>query len=176
VFYQLDAGYHVRSLREEDVDGPYPGWFQDQQVCQYNRHGKFPKTKAYFRDYISSLDREDRVVWAICHETDGHIGNVALEGISLINRTAEFAIILGDRRHWGKGVGVLAGRALVAHGFRKINLHRIHCGTAATNIGMQKLALALGMRQEGCRRSHLFLDGEWVDMLEFGVLREEFDA
>lgn len=174
MFYRLHSGYFVRSLQEEDLDGPYSGWFQNQEVCRYNRHGKFPKTRAYFREYIQSLNREDRIVWAICHDADGHIGNVSLDGMSLINRNAEFAIILGDPRHWGKGVGVAAGRALVAHGFHKINLQRIQCGTASTNVGMQKLAVALGMRQEGVRRSHLFLEGEWVDMIEFGLLRDEF--
>jgi RimJ/RimL family protein N-acetyltransferase len=114
------------------------------------------------------------IVWAICHVQDGHIGNVALQNISLINQNAEFAIILGDRRHWGKGVGMLAGKAMLEHGFKKLNLHRIYCGTAATNAGMKKLALKLGMKEEGIRRENLFLDGEWVDAIEYGILRSEF--
>ena len=113
------------------------------------------------------------IVWAICDLQDGHIGNVALQNISLINQNAEFAIILGDRRHWGKGVGLLAGKAMLEHGFKKLNLHRIYCGTAATNAGMKKLALKLGMKEEGIRREHLFLDGEWVDAIEYGILRPE---
>jgi RimJ/RimL family protein N-acetyltransferase len=55
-----------------------------------------------------------------------------------------------------------------------LNLERIHCGTAAGNAGMQGLARKLGMREEGRRRSHLFLEGERVDVLEYGILREEF--
>ena len=41
---------------------------------------------------------------------------------------------------------------------------------------MNKLALAMGMTLEGTRRRHLFLDGERVDVLEYGILREEFAA
>ena len=156
------------------LNGPYPSWFQDQEVCRYNSHGKFFKSKAQFRQFINSLGGEDRVVWAVCHVTDGHIGNISLQQISSINRTAEFAIILGDRRHWGRGVGLLAGRALLQHGFQKLNLERIHCATAATNEGMKKLAIAMGMTLEGTRRSHLFLDGSRVDVLEYGILRGEF--
>ncbi|MBM4229579.1 MAG: GNAT family N-acetyltransferase [Gammaproteobacteria bacterium] len=40
---------------------------------------------------------------------------------------------------------------------------------------MQKLARALGMQEEGRRRSALFLEGAWVDVLEYGVLRDEFE-
>ncbi len=175
MIYQLTPDYFLRALTAADLDGPYPAWFEDQEVCRYNSHGKFFKPRAYFESYLQQLSGKDRVVLAICHVKDEHIGNVSLQEISLIDRTAEFAIILGDKRHWHKKVGGLAGRALIAHGFNKLNLERIHCGTAATNVGMQKLAKVLGMTLEGTRRQHLFLDGVRVDMLEYGVLRSEFE-
>lgn len=175
MIYALSNDYYVRPLAEGDLDGPYPGWFEDQEVCRYNSHGKFFKNKSYFREYLNELNREDRIVWAICHIEDGHVGNASLQNISQINRTAEFAIILGDRRHWGKGVGLLAGRKLLEHGFNKLNLDRIYCGTAAINEGMKKLADAMGMSLEGNRRQHLFLEGCRVDMLEYGILRSEFE-
>ena len=114
------------------------------------------------------------MVWAVCHIEDGHIGNVALQKISQINQTAEFAVILGDKRHWGKGIGLLASKKIFEHGFSKINLERIYCGTASTNNGMKKLAKDLGMTHEGTLRQHIFLEGSHVDMLEYGILRSEF--
>jgi ribosomal-protein-alanine N-acetyltransferase len=174
VIYQLSDEYYVRPLAEDDLDGPYPSWFEDQEVCRYNSHGKFFMSKAQFAAYVSQTKNPDRLVWAICHTVDGHIGNIGLQDISLINRTAEFAIIIGDKRHWGKGVGLLAGRRLVEHGFGKLNLERIYCGTAATNEGMKRLAIAIGMRLEGTRRQHLFLEGTRIDVLEYGILRAEF--
>jgi [ribosomal protein S5]-alanine N-acetyltransferase len=174
MIYRLSDDYHVRGLRESDLDGPYPSWFDDQEVCRFNSHGKFARTEAWFRDYLRSLDAGHAIVWAICHERDGHIGNISLQELSLINRTAELAILLGDRRHWGRGVGKLAGAKLVEHGFRKVNLNRIYCGMAASNEGMKALAVALGMKQEGVRRSHLFLEGEWVDVVDYGILASEY--
>ncbi|MBU2538874.1 MAG: GNAT family N-acetyltransferase [Proteobacteria bacterium] len=174
MIYELNNEYFVRPLAEEDLDGAYPKWFENQDVCRYNSHGKFFKTKAYFKKYLDDINKEDRVVWAICHATDGHIGNVSLQEISLINRTAEFAILLGEKRHWRKGLGLLASRRILEHGFNQLNLERIYCGMAATNEGMKKLALAMGMSLEGTRRQHLFLDGSRVDMLEYGILQSEF--
>jgi len=171
---ELNNEYFVRPLAEEDLDGAYPKWFENQDVCRYNSHGKFFKTKAYFKKYLDDINKEDRVVWAICHATDGHIGNVSLQEISLINRTAEFAILLGEKRHWRKGLGLSASRRILEHGFNQLNLERIYCGMAATNEGMKKLALAMGMSLEGTRRQHLFLDGSRVDMLEYGILQSEF--
>lgn len=173
MIYQLSENYFVRALRESDLDGPYPSWFEDQEVCRYNSHGKFFKTLADFRAYLDDLSGEDQVVWAICHVADGHIGNISLQGISFINRHADFAVLIGDKRHWGKGVAYQAAKALFLHGFNKLNLERIWCATAAPNMVMRNLAKRLGMVEEGCRRSHLYLNGEWVDMIEFGILRSE---
>jgi RimJ/RimL family protein N-acetyltransferase len=175
VIYQLSKDYFVRPLVEEDLDGPYTKWFEDPEVCRFNSHGKFFKTRTHFKEYLGQLNQQDRIVWAICHVQDGHVGNISLQEISLIDRTAEFAILLGDKRHWRKGVGLLAGKKLIEHGFRKLNLERIHCGTAATNDGMNKLAISMGMSLEGTRRQHLFLEGSRVDVLEYGILRSEFE-
>lgn len=174
MIYRLSGDYFVRPLMEADLDGPYPTWFEDLEVCRFNSHAKFPKNEDYFREYVRSVNREDRVVWAVCHTADGHIGNVSLQGLSFINRNAEFAIFMGDKRHWGTGAATLAAKTIVEHGFRKLNLMRIYCGTAASNEGMKKLARVLRMKHEGTRRSHLFLDGAWVDVMDFGILRSEF--
>lgn len=171
---RLSEDFYVRGLREEDVDGPYPSWFEDQDVCAHNSHGKFVRSKEHFRDFIRRIDGQTMVVWAICHVQDGHVGNVALQNISLINHNAEFAILLGDRRHWGRGLGLLAARAMLDHGFSRLNLHRIYCGTAATNQAMRSMARRLGMKEEGVRREHVFLAGRWVDVIEYGILRSEF--
>jgi len=153
----LSENLFIRGLCEADVEGPYPPWFEDQEVCAFNSHGKFVRTKEYFRQFIRNLDGQSMIVWAICHVQDGHIGNVALQNISLINQNAEFAIISGDRRHWGKGVGLLAGKAMLQHGLKKMNLHRIYCGTAATNAGMKKLAFKLGMKEENLANQKNFI-------------------
>ncbi|MDO9140132.1 MAG: GNAT family N-acetyltransferase [Methylobacter sp.] len=175
MIYQLSKDYFVRHLAEADLDGVYPSWFEDQDVTRYSSHGKLFKTKAYFNSYVEALNREDRVVWAICHVNDGHIGNISLQAISWIDRTAEFAILLGDKRHWAKGVGLLAGKKILGHGFNKLNLERIYCGTAATNDAMKKLAQTMGMVLEGTQRQHFFLEGSRVDLLEYGILRAEFE-
>ena len=175
MIYQLNDEYFVRSLQETDIDGGYPSWFEDQDVCKYNSHGKFFKTRSHFQAYLNGLNSESQVVWAICHREDGHVGNIALQIISFINRNADFGIVMGDSEHWGKGVAYEAAKKVIYHGFCKLNLERIYCATAATNVPMRNLAKKLGMVEEGCRRAHLYLDGEWVDMVDYGILRREYD-
>lgn len=175
MIYQLSNEYYVRPLKASDLEGSYASWFEDQEVTRFNSHGKFFKNQEYFRNYYLSLNSEDKVVWAICHSKDGHIGNISLQSISSINRNAELAILIGDKRHWGKNVGFKAGEMLLYHGFMKLNLEKIFCGTAADNTGMRRMAERLGMQLEGTKRSHLYLNGRWIDLIEYGILRRDYE-
>ena len=47
-----------------------------------------------------------------------------LTKIAFIDRTAELALIIGDQKHWGKGVGTMAASQILEHGFNKLGLRR----------------------------------------------------
>lgn len=167
---------YLRNLTTEDAEGIYPYWFNDPEVCKYNSHYKFPYTKEKALDYIQYANSaQNALILGVVDKTnDRHIGNVSLQGIDFINRNAEFAIIIGDKDYWGKGFATEAATLLIAHGFRELNLHRIYCGTSVKNIGMQKLAEKISMKQEGVRRQAILTDGFLVDLIEYGILRDEF--
>jgi RimJ/RimL family protein N-acetyltransferase len=167
---------HLRALEERDVDGPYLGWLNDEVACAGNSHHVFPYGRSKALDYVRFAATTERdVVLAIAlNDTREHIGNIALSAIHPLYRIAQLTILIGDRRQWSKGYGLEAGRLLLNHGFRALNLARIECGTFATNAGMLRLAEALGMRREGVRRRAAWKDGDYVDVVEFGILREEF--
>jgi RimJ/RimL family protein N-acetyltransferase len=173
MIYKLDEQYYVRTLHPNDILGPYPNWFQDQITTQFNSHGKFTKTIDFFENYINQVNNENQLVWAICHHDDGHIGNISLQLINFLNRNADFSILIGEKNHWGKGLAFKASKIMLQHGFYKLNLKRIYCSTSDSNISMKKLALKLGMSEEGRCRSHIYLNGNWVDMIRYGILRDE---
>ena len=55
-----------------------------------------------------------------------------------------------------------------------LNLNRIACGTFENNKGMRKLAEYLGMCEEGRRRRAVYKYGRYVDVIEYGVLKDEY--
>lgn len=174
--YQTDD-IGVRGLSEKEVDAGYHEWFLNREVCRHNSHAAFSKSEASCRDYVKSLDASrHQVVWAVYHLEDvRHIGNISLQSIDWINRNAELALLFGEPEYWGRGYAFQAAELLLSHGFETLNLHRIHCGTASTNLGMMRLAEKLGMEQEGIRRQALFLNGDYADIVEYGLLRSEFE-
>ena len=167
----------LRPLTETDTNGNYPNWFNDADVCKGNSHHVYPYTKEQALNYIRSLSsNKNMLVLAIIEKSsNSHIGNVSLQDINFINRCAELAIIIGEKSFWGKGIGREAVQLLMEHGFNSLNLNRIWSGTLETNIGFQKLALSMGMKHEGTRRKAIFKNGAYLDVFEYGILRDEFE-
>lgn len=164
----------LRPLSVKDVSETYLSWLNDPEVNRYNSHAIFPYSIEQLERYVKGIDNTSKVVLAICDKkSHRHIGNAALQGIDWITRSAEFAILIGEKQYWRKGIGEEAGRLLVDYGFTCLNIHRIHCGTSSQNVGMQKLAIKLGMRKEGRRRDAVFKHGRWDDVIEYGILDVE---
>lgn len=166
----------IRPLKEIDLQGDYLNWMNDPEVSRYNSHGLFAQSKKELEEFARSLDSKDNIVWAIiAKDKDIHIGNVALQRIDFVNRSCEIAIIIGNKDYWNKGIATEAFSLILNHAFDKLNLHRIWLGAAAINQGMKSVARKLGMREEGRSKSAVFLEGEYQDVIEFGILREEWN-
>lgn len=167
---------YLRDLRESDAQGPYPSWFNDEEVCRGNRHHVFPYSQEQALAYIRESQGTDRrLVLAIVRGEDAaHIGNISLDNIDYISRSAALTIIVGDKTAWGKGYGREAARLICDHGFVTLNLRRISAGTFEDNAGFRRIAQYLGMVEEGRRRQAAFKLGRYVDIVEYGLLRDEF--
>lgn len=168
----------LRPLSEEDVNQDYVDWLNDAEVCRYNSHHVFPYTLELAKRYVAEMQtsKTDVALAIVAKDSGKHIGNIALENINPISRWAEIAIIIGEKKAWGKGYGTEAMRFMLRHGFMELNLHRIWMGTLADNIGMQKIAIALGFTEEGRSRKEEFKDGTFHDVIRYGLLRDEFKS
>jgi len=166
---------YLRALESDDLTDAYLQWLNDAEVCAGNGHAIFPNSRKKMQDYFDSThDSATQVVMAIiAKNNDRHIGNVSLQEIDWISRSASFAIIIGDKKFWGKGAGTEAGHLVIDLAFTRLNLQRVQCGTLSSNAAMQKLASSLGMKREGVRRNALYKSGRYVDVIEYGLLREE---
>lgn len=185
--YENDDIY-VRPFTKDDMKEPYINWFYDSEVTRFNSHGLFPYTDKQKSDFVKSLNTD--IVWAIMAKTkvtatvngkfvgEGpfyiHIGNICLQSINWIHRSAEFAVVIGNKDYWKKGICTVAACWLFEHGFNKLGLHRIFTGTASVNLGMQKVIKKLRMKHEGTFREATYLNGQHVNVLVYGILKTEF--
>lgn len=169
---------YLRQIEESDLNENYKQWFNDEEVCRFNSHHRFPNYGEDMRSYYKNVIKSNNnlILAIVDKETEEHIGNISLQNISSVDRSAELAIIIGSKEHWGQGVGFEACRLIVTHGFTMLNLHRIFCGTSKENKGMQKLAEKLCFKQEGIAREALFKNGSYRNIISYGLLAYEYQA
>lgn len=114
------------------------------------------------------------VLWVIAEsETDRAVGHVGLYEIDHRIRTAEFAIMIGEKSAWGNGLGRACTTFGVRYGFEQLNLNRVSLQVLDTNVRAQKLYRALGFVDEGRLRQAQYKNGRYVDVLLMSILRSE---
>lgn len=200
MIYQL-GDIRIRPFTPEDMTEEYFIWFHDQETTRYNSHGLFPYGKKLQEDFKRELeDPINRIVWAIevqtiqpeqtrkiittvgerttSYQEQSHtywklVGNCSLQSINWHNRSAEFAIVIGEKGARGKGVGTKVLSMVLDHAFYKLGLNRVWTGTAATNLGMQAVAIKTGMKLEGEFREGMFLNGKFENIRCYGILSRE---
>jgi len=153
---------YLRPLSPEDAEGNYPSWLNDKEVCRYNSHGSTLYTKEMAAEYIENVQSNSTYkVFAIClNANNQHIGNISLQNIKF-NIEAEFAILMGEKKFWGKGYAKEAGEILIDYGFNQLELKKIYCGTSEANIPMQK------------EKQTLLKDNKQYDIFKYEIKRSE---
>jgi RimJ/RimL family protein N-acetyltransferase len=134
-----------------------------------------PESLDGFREWAAATrGRENQEVFAIETLEDRlAVGICGLEGIDARTREAEFGIWIG-KPFWRRGFGTDATRTACRFGFRYMNLQRIRLHVYATNEKAQRIYEHVGFRREGVERRGTFLGGKHVDVIEMGLLAEEF--
>ncbi|WP_207454365.1 GNAT family N-acetyltransferase [Herbiconiux sp. SYSU D00978] len=133
-------------------------------------------TAAFTRD---SVDRwleklaaaGDRADWAIVRSADGeHLGEIVLNEYDELASSVNFRI--GMRTDVaGRGYGTEATRAVVAHAFDVLGLHRISLDVFSFNPRAQRVYEKCGFVVEGRQRETFRLpDGTWGDSVLMGIL------
>jgi RimJ/RimL family protein N-acetyltransferase len=130
----------------------------DPDVCKYMVYGPntIQETIQFLHMAISEIEKEPCVNLhlAIVHiQSSQLIGACDLGGISMVNLDADLEYCL-NKRCWKRGYATEAARAVIAHGFANMGLHRIHATCRPANETSAKVLQKAGMKVEGHLREH----------------------
>ena len=165
--------YKIEPLTRECNYNEIARWFNDPNLNKYTSHRTKHMTAGDVQCYTHELKITSNIkAWKVIRKDSSHIGNISLQHIDYINRSAEIAWMISEQ---GKGAGTEAGKQVLDYAFNILNLNRVWCGCVKENIGMVKLAGKLGMKQEGISREAFFLDGRYTDIIQFGILKGEWN-
>ena len=102
------------------------------------------------------------------------IGSIGME-IQTEHRHARLSYWLG-LPYWNQGYATEAAKAVLAHGFTLLNLHRIYAPHFHTNPASGRVLQKAGMTYEGRMRQHYLRFGEYQDLELYGMLQQDFLA
>lgn len=119
--------------------------------------------------------RKNAVRCSILNDNDQLIGLISLVSIDDVHRSAEIHIMIGSSDDRNAGAGTFAVRTMLDHAFLNLNLHRVELSVLATNERAIRFYEKLGFVREGTKRKAKFKKGQYVDLLIYAILREEYE-
>jgi len=166
----------LRGIRRDDL--PRLWAFNNDVEVELASGGDPPFPQALERayaDYDAAVGKGGRDGMSFAIEADAtFIGQCALFNYSEYAQTCELGITIGDKAYWGRGYGRDAIRLLLDYAFRLRGLRRVYLTVFGNNARAIKAYAVCGFVEEGRLRRHVWSNGDYVDLVYMGILREEW--
>jgi RimJ/RimL family protein N-acetyltransferase len=166
----------LRALTATDIEKTL-SWHNNENISDFYSGHPFPvniemEQKWYEKILVSNFPV---TVFGIdFFENKKLIGLTVLKDINLINRSAEFAIYIGDNEYRGKGLSIEATLETVNFGFYKLGLNRIFLRVLEENEVAIRLYKKTGFKIEGILRNSSFKNNQFKNELLMAILKDEF--
>ena len=159
----------LRPVERDDTAFLQRGWTDpDIRVPIGMRH---PQNQAQVEGRIEEwIESDDSLTLFVCLDDDP-IGEVTVRDLDRTRPELAYWIVL---EHHGQGYGSEAVSLVIDYIFESFEKRGVMAHCFDTNEGSQALLESLGFTEEGRLREHRFVEGEYVDAVIYGLLREEW--
>ncbi|WP_394345729.1 GNAT family N-acetyltransferase [Gelidibacter gilvus] len=103
------------------------------------------------------------------------IGDIGVRFIGEDDFQCELGCTL-SKDHQGKGFATEAMKITIEYLFNSLNKHRIIGSVDPKNCSSIRLLERLNFRKEAHFKESLLIEGEWVDDIVYGLLKDEWNA
>lgn len=130
-------------------------------------------TRRYLRQARVARTRRSALEFLIELEaTSALLGMASLHRIEWLRRCCGLGYWIRHSAQ-GKGYASEAAGALAEHALRELGLHRVEVYVALDNPASQRVAEKIGFRREGIARETEFVNGRWVDHVQYSLLHHD---
>jgi len=170
--FLVDHDLKLRAIEPSDAETLY-ALINDPEIEAMVVGWSGPVSLASQAEWISRI-RPDDFRYAV--EVAGQVCGVAIvHPVDFKNRTANVNIKLLNGVG-GRGIGTRTIRLLTAFLFRELDLEVVTAGVLDDNIPSQKMFLRSGFVQDGVLRSRVFKAGTRHSIIQYSILRGEFEG
>ncbi len=132
--------------------------------------------KKQYEDLEKQMEEDKNLYYFTirAREDDRFIGKAMVEWIDWSNGNGYLRLGIGAESDRRKGYGSQALGMLLRYSFGELNLYRVTAVVPAYNEGAIHLFQKFGFMEEIRRRKAMHRDGEFWDILSFGLLNSEW--
>ena len=102
-----------------------------------------------------------------------YIGNCGLVTVRDEHRHAELGYLI-DPNYWNQGYATEACQAVLKFAFYELQLNRVYARVMKHNYSSCKVLEKLGFQLEGTARQEFIKDGNYVDIVYYALLAEDY--
>ena len=171
----IGENIYLRSLSLKDVTQNYLKWLQDSDVNYFLETRYETQSLKKIKNYVKLCNNSGTIyLLGIFTKTDIHVGNIKLGPIKINHSVASVSIFLGDKKYWGRGIASDAINSLTRFSFIDLALNKLIAGMYSKNESSLKAFKKVGFVEEGLRKKHYKLESDFIDIIELGLLSEEY--
>lgn len=169
--------YRLRELERGDLDC-INMWRNDPDLIACLgapfRYINLDVDQRWFDNYMGNRNSCVRCAITTADAPTDILGLVSLTNIDSLNQCGSLHIMIGAKENQGKGIGGFAVNAMLHHAFMNLNLHRVELKVLTTNTRAIHVYEKAGFVREGLLRRAIYKNGDFSDIYQYGILKEEF--
>jgi len=151
-------------------------WINSPQITQWMMAGTFPMYIKTEQDWFASHGQDDKNIVFVLETLENEpIGTIGLHNIRWVSRLAELGIMIGEKNKWQNGYATEAEAHIIQYAFRTLNLRKLEARVFSDNPASLGAAKKNGFCKEGKLEQHLFVAGEYRDLLALRLFRSEWE-
>jgi RimJ/RimL family protein N-acetyltransferase len=150
----------------------------DPEVCRYQTWtpASIDEARAFI-DSMGAVDFDTPGTWSQfgirLKGSESLVGDAGVHFPEGEPRQAEIGVTVAPE-HQGRGIATEAVEGVLGLLFGSLGKHRVYASVDPRNAASIAVLSRAGMRQEGHFRESLWVRGEWVDDLVYGILASEW--
>ena len=168
----------LRSLQNKDALKKWQEWFDtnSRRYLEYQLDLPPVSLATYteqLKDAFEFNDTSRTLSFAIDNLNEEFVGWINLFKGNPRHGNFSFGVSI-FREHRRNGYAENAVRLIMKYGFNELRFHK--CNSECLDVNQESIQLhkKLGFKEEGRRRKMIYMDGEYHDIVLFGLLENEF--
>ncbi|AMA54163.1 MULTISPECIES: UDP-4-amino-4,6-dideoxy-N-acetyl-beta-L-altrosamine N-acetyltransferase [Bacillus] len=165
--------YSLRTLKEKDLDTVLR-WRNDERIRQsmYNDQIITEKQHQQWFKNVNSSKTEHYFIFTIDHTDTGF---VSFKDVDHKNNHCYWGFYIGEAQS-PKGSGSVMGFLALEWAFQQLEVEKVYGEVLSNNEKSLSYHQSLGFSKEGHFRNHIVRNNNYLDVIRYGLLKEEWIA